>query len=105
MHPIVSRVRPIRLFQLMLSLKPLIQRISAIHRPMLVMNLASPVLNILQSGRVMMRMAFRLFIGQHHCIMKTTYVMNFRRSHQERRQATLYSSAKFYCAKLIRRGE
>ena len=77
MHLVVFGVRPVRLFQLMLRLKPLIQGIPAIHRPVLVMNLTSTVLNILQSGRVMMRMAFRLFIGQHQCIMKTTYVMNF----------------------------
>jgi hypothetical protein len=76
-HPVVSGVRPVRLFQLVLGLKPLIQGIAAIHRPMLVVNLASTVLNILQSGRVMMRMAVGLFIGQRDCIVKTTYVMNF----------------------------
>lgn len=57
-HPVVSGVRPVRLFQLMLSLEPLIQRIAAVHRPVLVVNLASAVLNIFQCWRVMMGMAF-----------------------------------------------
>ncbi len=83
MHAIVSGVRIVRFFQLMLSLKPLVQRIPPVHRAVFVMNLASAVLNVFQSGRVMMRMAARLFIGQHHCIIKTTYVMNFpRRIHR-----------------------
>ena len=63
MHAVISGVRIVRIFQLMLSLKPLIQGITAIHRAMFVMNLASAALNVFQSGRVMMRMAVGLFIG------------------------------------------
>ncbi len=62
MHAIVSAVRIVRIFQLMLSLKPLIQGVAAIHRAMLVMNLASPALNVFQGGRMMIHVAFRLFI-------------------------------------------
>ena len=63
MHAIVFAVRTVRIFQLVLSLEPFIQGIPARYRAVFVMNLASAVLNVFQSGRVMMRMAARLFIG------------------------------------------
>jgi hypothetical protein len=84
MHPIILVARTVRLFQLMLGLKPLIQRIAAIHRAMFMVNLASPALYILQSGRVMIRMDLGILLEQHHKPIKTIHIMNFRkRIHKE----------------------